>query len=391
MSKLNVSIHLEDVNDNRPEVRNPENNLIGFDLNRYPNSSSSCENMNLGIKTIETVDLDRDTASSNSSHLYRFAYIRRLSWPFVYEIVKTYVSSNQSNTSSELLGFVESLVNVQNRYDIRPLTKVNLRSVFQLDQRDDRQVLNQVNVTLNQLCKLNWGVYNLSIQVNENIDSWSDYSLKLFVYNSMYDPKTSVNLTSAHLDLLNTIIESWWSVNAHLIAGLKQRTSTSRMQHQSDDNGDYIDGITQEYFKFYATSAFSRFNSKYQSNGGLSFFDFTNFVGQLNSASNYSIIVLISAFLLVSIVLIIVILYKHSRGGKSAAKKKANSGRHSPGSKKSSSSHFALNVSKSSDSSSASSVSTTSARQSTKDLSGSPDLVASKINFKKVIKQFYLR
>lgn len=398
MSKLNVSVRLLDVNDHRPVLRaKTENDLIRFDLNKYANSTSSCQNMNLVLSSLESVDLDRDSTPAHA-HFYKFAYIRRLSWQFVYEIVKAELAGNvnvsqrrlninQSTMNHELLKFIESLIVVQNKYDIRPVSKVNLRSVFLLEQNADRTVLNQVNVSLNQLCKLNWGVYNLSVLVSEQSTGTftSDYSLKMFVFNSFYEP--SINISDSHLDLLNTLIESWWAANSNLIVGMKRRIDAPTAQTgKQDDNGDYIDGITQEYFKFYASSAFSRRATN-------AFWDLTNLMVFNTSASN-SVIMLIAAFLVISLFLILFISYKQYRSSKSSSSSSSSTAElrkhltrsHSPGTKKS---PGFLNISVSRDksdtsSSTSSSDAVSSAKQSTKDLSGSPDMAASKINSKKL-------
>lgn len=453
MSKLDVSVRLVDVNDNKPRVRSPDesSSLISFDLSRYANETSSCHNMNLVLKSIETVDDDRDVADKQQQpHYYKFAFIRRLSWPFVYEILKSSptiaaTNSSSNNTSSnrsllhtDLLGFVDAVVRVQTKYDIRPVSKVNLRSVFLMDQRADRRVLNQVNVTLNQLCKLNWGVYNLSVLIGEDQamttpSAMSDYSLKMFVYNSIYEIDTAlaINLTRAHLQLLDSTIETWWAANSHLIVGVKRAPAASSSVNStkinsgnssnSDDNGDYIDGITQEYFKFYASTAFSRFGH-YHRTGGSSlsnnpFWDLTNLV--VFTSASHSIVLLIVAFLVVSLALVVFISYKQyraSRGRGSSAKPKedstkkskknnGNGGGHSPGSKKSSSGAF-LNVmngshhqrdkldctsssTSSSDMGTASS-SSSSTQQSTRDLTGSPNLAPAKISVKKISVRNYL-
>lgn len=404
-----------------------ENSLLPFDLSKYAGSSvgasnsqnSSCPNMNLNLKTIETVDADRDT--KNRAHLYKFAYIRRLSWQFVHEIVKSELNSNliknissssrrisnnnQSVTTSliahELLKFIESLILVQNKYEIKPVTKVNLRSVFWLDQQSDRPIANQVNVTLNQLCKLNWGVYNLSVQINEDSlpSLSSDYSFKLFVFNSAYNTDELTNMTSRHFELLNSLIENWWSLNSHLIVSLKRRldsisnnstqttlNASPNSKPAADDNGDYIDGITQEYYKFYASSAFSKFNANRNGHGSNGFFDLTHLI-IFNSTSN-SIILLITAFLLVSIGLILIISYKHYNASNSTNEFKKHLGKKQVGNKKQTTFvNIGLSKEKSDSSINASSDIST-AKQSTKDLSASPNLAASKFGNKKLMVLF---
>lgn len=387
-ARLNVTVFINDLNDNPPQIVNPPNGVFKFDLaqfytNKTPNCIAGNGTTNLNVFTLSSTDADRDNRRFNRRHAFKFAFIRRLSWPFVYEIVKSELENQTANNhTAELAQMVETIVQTQAKHDVKPVAKVNLRSVFWLEADS---TLNQVNLTLNQLCKLNWGVYNVSIQVTDDGGLYTEYSVKLFVYNSNLLPGLMSNLTQSGLSSINAMVERWWTVNAHLLAGLKRRldvAATVNSSRVADDNGDYIDGITQEYYKFYASSAFSKFNT---GNGVL--VAFKNLTGLNLSPSSSSIIVLIAGFVFVSLLLLVIITYKHYRSTGGKANKDA-SRKHAA---KRGKQKFVVNLnslsaqtsskSTSGESSSSFNISDLSLKQqSTKDLSASPNLAASKFS-----------
>ena len=333
LSKLNISIHLNDLNDNPPVIVSPsrvEDRLVVLNLNEYNSSIpagsheafNSCakNSTTISLETIKSVDYDRDAGLgklNSPMHSFKFGFIRRMSWQFVLEIVKTQLAG-LNRTSTDLVEFLESLIEVQEKNEIKPIKKVNLRAVFSLAQSNDTRLNNSVvqssaKLNLNQLCNLNWGVYNFSISVSDN-SSRTDFAVKLFVFNlnSMNkQANRTYSLNKTQLVLLNELVDSWWAQNFNLVASFKRKLEINQQNKQtqngkpsSDDNGDDIDSITQEYYKFYAASAFAR------SNLNASSLLNTATIFLLNNSSS-SIIALISLFLIVAIILISIITYKH--------------------------------------------------------------------------------
>jgi hypothetical protein len=101
------------------------------------------------------------------------------------------------------------------------------------------------------------------------------------------------------------MVDAWWGQNSNLIAMYRRRTqSNSKL---NEDNGDDIDSITQEYYKFTLNR-----------NSSINFLDLK---WLLNNSSN-SIISLIGVFMLISVVLIVVIAFKHCKQEKYKENKK---------------------------------------------------------------------
>lgn len=410
MSSLNVTVHLNDLNDNPPQLIYPQNQadqLIAFDLNNYQNECAA----SFQLKSIKTIDNDRDVGN-RLNHAFKFASVRRLSWQFVYEIIKNQLAqlnfnstlnankNFDSNDSHRLLAYLENILSVQQKNNLQPISKVNLSSVFSIS--NSNLAKNEANLNMIQICRLNWGYYNLSIQINDNnhlnqTNLRTDLTISVFAFNSLYFPNNTFNISQNQLELLNTLINSWWSHNLNLVAGLKRRAEQASahlvqnpadmlMNKIGDDNGDEIDSISQEYYRFYASSSLSRFNINSKNNSILHMANTLLF----NKASN-SIVLIISAFVAISIILVVIITYKHSRASYEKNKKFTKQlNKH----KNTLINVNQLNLRKEDDSTSNSAslvnISELSNErksqdnQSTKDLSSSPRLSASKFNKKMV-------
>ena len=350
-SRLNVSIHLNDVNDNPPDIVYPTkqiDKLIMFNLNDYMNRTHE-SNQSIVLTKIKTTDMDRDSFTNKltgkSLHSFKIASIRRLSWQFIYEIVKNQIltiesnfktSSNQNDTTlanlsqenskdfKKILEFLEILVEIQKIYEIKPISKINLRSVFSINSTHQGLSTAEAIIYVNQMKFLNWGVFNFSIQVNDS-SLKTESSIKLFVYNLNYVRTNKTNssdtlLNENQLLKMNELIDEWWSTNSNLVTNFKKRFDSkqnfvsSNNQFNSsqfksvDDNGDDIDTIAQEYYKYYHSNSFSHVQRGFF-NITSSFLDTATLL-LLQNPSN-SIIILISLFLVISIILISFITYKH--------------------------------------------------------------------------------
>lgn len=275
MSKMNVSIYLNDLNDNLPEVLSLEK-IILLDLSK---------NLSL-LKIFNCQDKDRELRNRNNS-LFKINFIRRLSWQFVNEIVKNQVDSNETRF------FLDWVL----RNEIKPLAKLNLRSVFSLENKIK---LNQAELILTQGAKLNWGVYNFSILIQDSSNFKTEFSIKLFVFNSLNNNSLGFNLSQ--MEVLGDLVESWWDKNYNLI----------KKRKNSDDNGDDLDGIGQEFYRLYSSA---RFNL----NRNNSLVNLANMF-LFNKASN-SILVVISAFCVLAILLIGFISYKQFQASGNKEKK----------------------------------------------------------------------
>jgi hypothetical protein len=349
-SKLNVTIHLNDVNDNPPEFVYPSmqiDKLIMFNLNDYQNTTLS-SNQSIILTKLKTKDMDRDVFSNQLTnhplHSFKITSIRRLSWQFINEIVKNQLltidskikSSKVLNSSKigenyydykKILEFLEILIEVQKLYEIKPISKINLRSVFSVNATYQGLSTADAIIYLNQMKYLNWGVYNFSIQVNDS-SLKTDLSIKLFVYNLNY---VSTNKTISSQSFLNEnqllkmneLIDEWWSNNSNLVTNFKKRFDSKHFSSSnnhntsytkfSDDNGDDIDTIAQEYYKYYSTNSFSSVQRGFFNVTSNLFKTTTVFL--LNNPSS-SIIIMISLFLFISIFLIFFISYKHYKQSK---------------------------------------------------------------------------
>ena len=398
-SILNVTIYLKDLNDNGPTFRNlnaSADHLIIFDISNLLSNAS-----NISIKSLQSIDMDRDCLAQ-AKPVFKINFIRRFSWQFLNEIIK-----NNDSFDPELSEYIDSLVSIA-----PPTLKSsnNLRSLFSwngnatlasanLNSQDG--CFNSVDLALKDLSKLNWGIYNFSLQILDG-NLKTDLTLKVLVFNT-----SSLNLTLNETQLvwLDRFLENWWSHNSNLIASFNSKNiagnlgskNLSKAATVGQNSNEDIDSFTQEYYRFYA-SAFSRFNSLDKSSG----FNFTADFGQLIDFINYllfkntsnSIIALICLFAFISIILVSVIIYKHNQtgtilkkngGGGSGSSKKMfvnlnnlniNSSQNNSASASGSSFNISDNSSDLSNNDKKFSHDEPGMQQSTKDLTSSPNLVS---------------
>ena len=142
----------------------------------------------------------------------------------------------------------------------------------------------------------------------------NDVSLRLFVFDSEEGPN------ELELGLIHDIVENWWLQNSGVVTGLKKWKSPGKQS--MDDNGDDLDSLTQDYYNFYAASAFSRGfgDADLTSLDSIKLFFFAN--------SSRAVMLLIGFFVLISLGLVSLITYKYIKtsGAISGRKKRQKSG-----------------------------------------------------------------
>jgi hypothetical protein len=137
---------------------------------------------------------------------------------------------------------------------------------------------------------INWGLYNFTIQISDS-SLKSELALKLFVFKNL-----TIKLNEVQIIKMNDLIEKWWSMNSN---NFKRKWNNNI----GDNNGDDLDTISQEYYKFSSSSS---------TNNNLNITNlFQMATKYLISNPSNSIIILISLFLLIAFVLILFITYKH--------------------------------------------------------------------------------
>ena len=157
MSKCNVTIRLNDLNDNPPQIiilDNEKSNLIEM----LSGSNSSHESKLVQMKLI---DLDRDFLSSTATFSVQVKRVRRMSWPFVMDMVK---SSNLNSTSRILADFLARQTSPPANGSSFGLKRVasksnHLREMFNVEKLQE----NSFELSLKRQQFLLPGIYNLSL------------------------------------------------------------------------------------------------------------------------------------------------------------------------------------------------------------------------------------
>jgi hypothetical protein len=398
LSKCNVSVYLNDLNDNMPQIHflnsSSSSNLVEINL-----ANLSKE---LTLTQMRLVDLDRESRRGQNYEM-KINFVRRMSWPFALEIVKN------SNSNSDLIAFIKE--QCQQQQKLNSTKNAKLREFFLLKES---KWTNEFDLKLANVL-LNSGIYNLSLSASNKQNETVTFYVKLFVYNN----HTSNN--SKDTIRLNTIIEDWWLKNLqyliHSYKLSKQRKITTTNDNETplllsdnlDEEEDYffsnltslledeqqlqqqqqqrVLSKTQKPVFQILLDTFDEFRLKSMSMS-------TNTSGSLVSSSSL-IIILMSFFILVALMLISLILYKHFNEDESSSSSSSSMHGHekndaegaaakrkvstkycvSPDSNKSSSKSDLNNDS--SDSSTTFSAIFAN-NQSTKDLTSSPYLAASK-------------
>jgi hypothetical protein len=321
-SVVNVSVNLIDLNDNPPKLvfQNEDEKLNMIDLSKFSSNETS-----IVTKKIKAQDMDRDCFDKLN---FKLSFVRRFSWQFVYDLISKndYKPYLNQTLDKQVIEFVRQIVTssqTENDQSIKN-KNANLRTLFGIGSNTSQNVLDNIctsftDLKILQINKLQSGLYNLSIRVSDSLFK-SDSNVKLFVFNSNKVANSSI--TASEMNLLNQLIENWWSQNSHLVSSLNNNENSNKKSKQSSNNNnptsEDIDYLSNEYFKFYA-SAFSRFNSNFE-RLNLNFSSFGDFFSSINNNSSSSILVLLSAFLMISLILIAFIIFKQSHNNKKKSK-----------------------------------------------------------------------
>ena len=280
-NKLNITINLIDQNDNPPIIHNNKSVII---FNLATNNSKV-------LNTFESTDPDRTFALNQS---IKFLSIQRFSWQFVNQLVKNELHNSNKTEEILLIDRVQNIIDLQRDQKVKPIFDLSLRDIFFLESTFSNASfkLNKLMIMHPENPIINWGVYNLTISIADisseiNGSLETELNMKVLVYNA----SNSTNFfTDEQLGHLNMLINTWSINNADLT-----------INHRFDNNGDDMETTEQEYVRFYARAAqsiFKNFNSE-----TIKEFVFAN--------SSITIICVISLFIIISIMLISIITYKH--------------------------------------------------------------------------------
>ena len=245
---LNVTVHLNDVNDNAP--------VIHFDGEMYYSSVtlSNASNRTKQLASWRTSDADRG-GQAIGEHTARLVSVRRISWPFVRALLahrqrhtNTSSSSSNNETSEQqqmLASAVDAIVAEQKRLAASYRSGVDVRSLFELTSLPRLahfalQFNNTTTTTLSE--QLNWGVYMVRVRVADD-SLHADRTVYVFVHDSSDDTNQTLSLQE-----VSNALSAFLDAEQH-------KTQPSEREQNTDDNGDQLELLAAQRRFFFGNGA----------------------------------------------------------------------------------------------------------------------------------------
>ena len=313
---VNVEVKIEDLNDNEPYLKQTEA------LNLFLNLNST--NYNKSI--IKLVAMDHDF--TNLPINFEILFIRKMNLNFMNDILKQQKQNSHENNETDVIyNFISNLKNRVSLTERVQKIQQNLSSIFTLNKNANMIEINNENY----LDYFSDGLYNISIKFTDNKIQADDEehskqaSLNVFLFNNTVSTANNetTELTKTQFDFLLNTIEQWhekyfkenwtndYESNYLKSSGLLNEFFTS-------DNSEYIlennaNALTPSdcllnnliYYRF----DYNVFSSS--SRAIKDFYKYNSYNNRHSLLNSNLIIGLISMFVVIAVILIAIVSYKH--------------------------------------------------------------------------------